>query len=535
LSPSETENGINSVYQKKEHPLIWGIGLFITLVLLIGASSLYVLSDTELYYPLQFTNSLQIIAAVYPDRFNPNEMIEKAQDAVLEKLDRYSGLLEPRELDRVEEEFTGSYGGIGIFVIKHERGLMIMSVRDDGPAGLGGIRTGDVILKADSTELTDLTPYQSTYLLRGPENSPLELTIARNNMTDTLTFNLIRKSLPLIHIPYAGLTDNKSLYIKITDFEAGQAYDLKAALDSLCLNNPNSVEQIILDLRGNPGGLLREAYKTANYFLDAGHLIVGIKGRSIWRNQEFSSTGNDITGNKPLAIIVDRGSASASEIVAGALKYAGRAILVGDTTFGKGLVQEYSGLDDGSGLRLTTSRYYFEGGIFLNKPGDEVIDSADGIPPDYYYPFDELKPFPTRLENSRVMRNYALGNADEIVQYAPFTVTDPVWMNDFKKYAADSGFSYSSNIAEIAELTRRLIMLSGYSRKYVNAIDRICRIASKDDSDQFDNNKDYIKRRLYQIALESKYGTIRAFREAVVPYRHDIAYAEMVLRESKKD
>lgn len=501
-----------------------------TLILLTSGTGLFLLSDENIYLPLQLTNTLELISAMHPDIYNRGNLIKHAQNAVLNELDRYSGLLEPRELDRVHEEFTGSYGGIGITVVGHDYGLMIMSVREDGPAGQAGIKTGDIIIRADSTDLAEITAYQATYLLRGPENSPLELTIARNQMADTLRLHLTRKQLPLIHIPYAGITENRTLYIRINDFEMGTSRELKDILDTLYLNNPDAVEQVILDLRGNPGGLLREAYRTANLFLNNDYLIVGVKGRSIWRHEEYYSSGSDITGNLPIAVIVDRGSASAAEILAGALKYANRAILVGDTTFGKGLVQEYTGLGDGSGLRLTTSRYYFEGGIFLNDPEAEVIDSAAGIPPDYYYLFEELRPFPTELENSSLLREFAFNNKERIIQFTPFTESDPVWMDEFYDYLENNLFKYESTIAGIANLTRQLIALRGYDKVYVDAINRICKLAQNDDKNQFEVYKDYVKRRLYQIALESEFGATRAYRDAVLPYREDIQFAEVMLK-----
>jgi len=510
--------------------MIWGLALFMTLIFLTSGAGIFLLSDQNLYLPLQITNTLELISIMHPDKYNSSDLIKSAQNAIFEELDRYSGILEPRELDRVHEEFTGSYGGIGITVLGHDHGLMIMSVREDGPAGQAGIKTGDIIIKADSTDLAGLTAYQSTFLLRGIENTALQLSISRNQMTDTLTFELARKLLPLIHIPYAGITENRSLYIKISDFEMGLSRELRNILDSLYLNNPDSVGQIILDLRGNPGGLLREAYSTANLFLEDGHLIVGVKGRSIWHNEEYFSSGSDITGNVPLALIVDQNSASAAEILSGSLKYANRAILVGDTTYGKGLVQEFSGLSDGSGLRLTTSRYYFEGGIFLNNPEAEVIDSAAGIPPDYYFHFEEQQRFIIDLENSSLLREFAIDNKENIVRYAPFTEADPIWMNRFYDYLEENNFNYISTIAGIAYLTKQLITLSDYDQAYIDAIDRVCELAQNDDKNQFEVHKDYIKRRLYQTALESEFGTTRAYRDAIIPYRLDIQFAEMKLK-----
>ncbi|MEW5924635.1 MAG: S41 family peptidase, partial [Candidatus Zixiibacteriota bacterium] len=341
--------------------VLWSVILFCVMILVITGLSFYVLSDSDLYYSMQLAASLDLVNYLYPEQYNAAEMVRQARRAIFNRLDRYSGYLEPEDLNRVTEEFSGSYGGIGITVVTHEQGLMIMSVREDGPAGKVGLRTGDIIIKADTVELGGLNSYQSTYILRGEEGTPVNVTVVRNQIADTLEFSLIREKLRLIHIPYASLTENKSLYIRIMDFEANLAEDLLACLDSLYLNKKDSVKAIILDLRGNPGGLLNEAVVAANLFLDKGHLIVGVKGRSRWRNDQFHSSGRDITNGLPLAILVDRGSASASEILAGSLKYAGRAVLIGDTTFGKGLVQEYNGLYDGSGIRLTTARYYFEG------------------------------------------------------------------------------------------------------------------------------------------------------------------------------
>ena len=198
---------MNDTEYKADNSLRWGISLFVSLVLLISFCAIFILSDSGLYVPLRIYRTVELVGALYPDYDYSGDLIGKARDAVLAELDRYSGLLEPRELDRVHEEFGGSYGGIGITVIGHDFGLMIMSVRDDGPAGQAGIRTGDIIIKADTTDLAGLTAYQSTYLLRGPEDTPLELIILRNRLADTLQFNLIRKQLPLIHIPYAGLTE----------------------------------------------------------------------------------------------------------------------------------------------------------------------------------------------------------------------------------------------------------------------------------------------------------------------------------------
>jgi carboxyl-terminal processing protease len=520
---------ISNFRDESRRSLIWGLLLFAFLIIMNGAGAIYILSEKDVYIPYRMTYTLELLKVLYPESYNSGDLIKQARQSILDQLDRYSGYLEPAEMDRVDEEFTGAYGGIGITVVSHRRGLLIMSVREDGPAGRAGVKTGDIIFEVDSTNLADISAYRATYLLRGEENTPVEITIARNEMEDTLSLKLVREKLSLIHIPYAGITDNNNLYIRIIDFETGAAGDLEKTLDTLYINREDSVRGIILDLRGNPGGLLFEARHAADLFLDAGQLIVGIKGRSYWHDFSYYSTGRDMTDGLPLVIIVDRGSASAAEIMAGTLKFAGRALLVGDTTFGKGLVQEYSGLGDGSALRLTTSRYYFEGGVFLNDPEAEVPDSADGIAPDYYFKFIESHDFPLALENSFLMREFATSHQNDIIRYAPFSEAQPFWLEDFYDFAEEHGFHYQSKTTRIAENARITAALENFSDTILTAIDNICDISSEIDRMQFQRYQDYIEQRLYQIALESEFGTAEAYRYAIIPYRRDILLAEKLL------
>jgi len=536
LPQKQTEHRLNNYPGKYDRgALKWGVTLFCAMMVIITGLSFYVMSEENLYYSMELVSSLNLLSLLYPDEYNATEMVRQARQAIFDKLDRYSGYLEPHDLNRVTEEFSGSYGGIGITVITHDKGLMVMSVREDGPAGKAGMQTGDVIIMADTLDLEGLNSYQSTFVLRGKEGTPVKVTVERNQFADTLVFNLHREKLRLIHIPYAGLTEKNSLYIRIMDFESRMAEDLLECLDSLYLNNKDSVRAIILDLRGNPGGLLNEAISAANLFLDKGHLIVGIKGRSRWRNDEFRSNGRDITNGLPLAILIDRGSASASEILAGSLKYAGRAVLIGDTTFGKGLVQEYNGLYDGSGIRLTTARYYFEGNRYLNDPEADVIDSAAGIPPDYYFKPVGGDPFPSRLERSMLMRDFALENKAEIIAYAPFTESSEMWLDKFADFAAENHYNYESDLRLLAQFARDEAVFQNYSDTTLKVIDSIYRLAEQDDRRQFQIYSDYMRQRIYQIAVEAEYGTSRSYRDAIIPYRRDVIMAEEILfgEESK--
>lgn len=530
MAQTETENIIDHYPERfSRRLLLWALALFVIFISAIGGVSLFIMSEPELYYPFRLISALNLIETLYPEEFRSGSIMKQARAAVFSQLDRYSGYVEPEELSRLQEEFTGSYGGIGITITGHDRGLAVMSVREGGPADRVGIKTGDIIIRIDDLTIAGLNNSRAGYLLRGKEGSPVKVVVARNDFTDTLRFDLIRENLKLIHIPYAGLTENNSLYIRILDFEAGLSEQLKDILDSSYETNKAKINSLILDVRGNPGGLLHEAIEVCDLFLDKGHLIVGVKGRSRWNSREYFSTENDVFNGLPLVILVDRGSASAAEILSGALKYSGRAILVGDTTYGKGLVQEYDYLSDGSGIRLTTARYYFEGNIYLNDPDADNVDSSVGIPPDYYINSIEYEPFPMKLESSQLMRAFAVKHQQEILALAPFSQPPPKWFNQFVDYAKHEHFEFQSELTSVAKFIRDEVVFHNYSEAAFKTIDNICRLAEDDDQRQFENYQDYIKQRLYQLATESTFGRARAYRDAIVPYRPEIFLAEKIL------
>jgi carboxyl-terminal processing protease len=536
LAPKETKN--NLIYRPDifdRRFLLWSLSFFIIIILTISAVSFYVMAEPELYYPFRLTSALDLIEALNPGEFSSTQLIKQARKEIFDQLDRYSGYVDPHELDRVEEEFSGSYGGIGVTITGHENGLSVISVREDGPAGRAGIKTGDLIIKVDDRSIADVGNSKAAYLLRGNEGTRVNITVVRNDFIDTVQFELTRENLKLIHIPYAGLTDNDFLYIRILDFEAGLSEQMNSILDTLYENHRPEIKGIILDVRGNPGGLLHEAVAVCDMFLDKGKLIVGVKGRSRWRKREYFSTGKDCFDHLPLAILTDRGSASAAEILSGALKFSGRAFLVGDTTYGKGLVQEYDFLTDGSGIRLTTARYYFAGNIFLSNPDSTNIDSAFGIAPDYYLKAPEYEPFPMALESSQLMRDFAVQHQDEILAVAPFALPPPEWFQQFINYADSEHFSFVSRLTSVAELIRDDVVYHNHSEAAFKAIDKICQLAVDDDRGQYEVYRDYIKQRLYQLATESKYGRARAYRDAIVPYRPEVFLAEKIINDEATD
>ncbi|RME24472.1 MAG: PDZ domain-containing protein, partial [Candidatus Zixiibacteriota bacterium] len=333
-------------YTSPRKQFLLAIAFMLVLVLVGGGMGIYVMSDPDLQSALTMARVAADVRRQYNDDVNWDRMFNAAMSAMTDQLDRYSFYIDSTQMSFMHEEFSGAYGGIGVTVMPHDSGLTIVSVRENGPAAQVGLLSGDIIIQADTTPLAGLSPEACTALLRGKPGTKVTVKALRPATADTLTVTVPRERIALLHVPFAGLTEDSVLYIRLLDFEAGAADDVKAALDSLVVNAPARPHGIILDLRDNPGGLLTEAYHTADLFLESGQLIVGIDTRHRWQQEQLVSSGHDQTGGLPMAVMVNRGSASAAEIVSGALRQLGRAIMVGDTTFGKGLVQGFTDFDD---------------------------------------------------------------------------------------------------------------------------------------------------------------------------------------------
>jgi carboxyl-terminal processing protease len=324
------------------------------------------------------------------------------------------------------------------------------------------------------------------------------------------------------------------LYIRVLDFESGASRDINDALDTLIVNGKHNPRGVILDLRGNPGGLLTEAYRTASLFLNKGEFIVGTDGRSRWNEERHYATGPDLTNGLPMAILVDNGSASASEIVAGSLHQLGRALLVGDTTFGKGLVQGITQLSDGSALRLTISRYYLEGGLYLNRFDSTLSDTGSGLAPDYPVQFVERDEFPLRIETSLLLQKFANLHQDEIIAASQHLALPKAWVDRFRSFSRDSGFIYTSSQTQSAQLLVELAVVEQSSKAVFNAALEILHKSQQDDMAQFERYADYIRTRLKQLAWERKFGTYREYADVIVRERPDIRYAAHLLTEGKQ-
>jgi carboxyl-terminal processing protease len=511
-------------------PLIISVFLLLLIALVGGGAGVYVLSDPGLSDAINLTRVATVIDLVYEHNVNWDRLVDAGMREMFSHLDPYSGYMDPRRWSRMHEELSGSYTGIGVTVTSHDEGLLIMSVREDGPAAAAGIFSGDVVVGVDSRTLHGLDILQATDILRGTENTEVTLTVFRPVDEDTISIKVTRRKIDFVHIPFAGFTPDTAIYIRLLDFDAGASRDLKAALDSLLARPGVKPVGVILDLRDNPGGLFSEAYQAASLFLEKDRFIVGTDGRSRWNEERHFSSGPDITQGLPMAIIVDRGSASSSEIFAGSLNQLGRAVLIGDTTFGKGLVQGFSRLYDGSALRLTVSRYYLPDSLYLNEFDSTLTEIGHGLVPDYLFRFRDQESFPRALERSLLLSQFAARFQDEIIAQTDQFDLDDSWVSRFMEYAKGQEFRFRSSTTEQAETFADLAALEEAPQAIRQLAEDMAANSRRIDQSQFDQHSDYIKRRLKQIALERKFGSYFAYLRAIIPSRPDIHFASELLK-----
>lgn len=321
---------------------------------------------SRFYTYTQLLHTLQRYAASTDD---PENWVYASIRAMLTSLDPHSYFLTPEEYRAMQRRQQGRFSGLGIMVSKRDDRIIVVSPIEGTPAYRLGIRAGDVIIRVDSKSIEGLTIDQVVDLLRGPEGSKVTVTIQRVGVEKLLEFTITREVIPETSVRYATLLPGKVAYVRITEFNRTTAEELHDKLSELLPSEPSC---LLLDLRGNPGGLLDQAVAVADLFLREGAMVVYTKGRAEGTYQEYRAPGMYEPLDLPTMVLVDQGSASASEIVAGALQDHDRALIIGTPTFGKGLVQSVFELHHQAALALTTAHYYTPSGRSIQRPYQNI-------------------------------------------------------------------------------------------------------------------------------------------------------------------
>ena len=335
-------------------------------------------SENEIYKKIDlFGEVLEKINKEYVDEINQSESMDSAINGLLQSLDPYSSYMSPEIYNEMQTETSGEFGGLGIEVSMESGVVKVISPIDDTPASKAGIKAGDYIVKINDTQVQGKSLTEAVELMRGPVGSSINLTIRRRGEKKALTFNIIREIIQIKSVK-SDLLEKNIGYIRLTSFNENSGKQIEREINKL--EKDKKVKAYILDLRNNPGGLLSQAIRISDFFLEDGE-IVSTKSRKTSENRKWFAKKGDLTNGKTLVVLINYGSASASEIVAGALKDHKRAILIGENSFGKGSVQSIIPLKNEGAIRITVAKYYLPSGKSISQvgvsPDIEVDEDSD--------------------------------------------------------------------------------------------------------------------------------------------------------------
>lgn len=424
-----------------------------------------------------FSSVMKNLHLNYVDDINPGQMTKTAIDAMLDKLDPYTNYIPESDIEDVKLQLMGQYGGIGALIHQQNGNVVISEPYEGLPADKAGLKAGDIILEVNGQNAQGKNSDQVREFLRGQAGSTIKLKIKRDG--NEMTFSFARKEITLDNVPYYGVLDNGVGYIKLTEFTKDAANNVLKSFKEL--NGKTKLKGLILDLRGNGGGLLNEAVGIVNIFVEKGQLIVSTKGKVSSKDQSFKTTANPIDTKIPIVVLVDGMSASASEIVSGSLQDLDRAVIMGQRTFGKGLVQNIIPLTYNAQMKVTVSKYYIPSGrciqaidyshrdangkaiklpdslrtAFKTKGGRTVYDGL-GIEPDVALDVEYASPLAITIITKFLAFDYAskfVKQHQSIESPKDFKITDDIY-NDFVAFVKDKDYSYqtvSENIIDDLE------------------------------------------------------------------------------------
>ena len=334
-------------------------------------------NDQSIYDKIDlFGEVLDKINNEYVDEVNQSDAMDAAINGVLQSLDPYSAYMSPESFIEMETETSGKFGGLGIEVGMEFGVVKVITPMDGSPAEREGVKAGDYIVKINETQVQGKTLLEAVELMRGPVGSSLEITVRRKGVKKALVFKIVREIIEVKSVKSKIIDENVG-YIRLTSFNENSSKQIKDKIKNF---KRNKINKYVLDLRNNPGGLLSQAVKISDFFLNNGE-IVSTKSRKSSENRKYFAKKGDIINGETLIVLINYGSASASEIVAGALKEHKRAIVIGENSYGKGSVQSIIPLKNKGAIRLTISKYYLPSGKSISGtgivPDIEVLESSD--------------------------------------------------------------------------------------------------------------------------------------------------------------
>jgi carboxyl-terminal processing protease len=450
-----------------------------------------------------YTELLAAVTANSPEDVGADKFVYSSIDGMLRTLDPHTNFLEPKEYADMQDRQKGSFYGLGILVTKRNDQVTVITPMEGTPAARLGIRAGDVISEIEGQATDDLSIDEVVKRLKGPKGTTVHIKIMRVGIKEPIPLTIVRAAIPTNSISNVLMLDPTTGYIRIKDFTSTTVRELDEAVDKL---TGQGMKRLVLALRGNPGGLLDAAVGVADHFLDKGQMVVYTKGRTPDSEQNYTAPGKHERVEVPVVVLVNRGSASASEIVAGALQDHDRALIIGETSWGKGLVQSVYTLQYGAGLALTTSKYYTPAGRNIQRDytsfydyyvaddsenGSEtplkdrkkfttdtgrIVYGGGGITPDVIVHPDPLSRITQLLEVRGAMFNYGV---DFVAHHPDVVARDvaitPAFIEDFTRFAIEKDIAPAADIRDV--------MSKPNDRKYIERVLKAEVVAAKEGYD----------------------------------------------------
>lgn len=424
-----------------------------------------------------FANIYKEIHSYYVDDVQTEKIMRTGINAMLRSLDPYTTYISPEEVERFRSTISGKYGGVGATLTMYKEKAIISDIYENSPAAKAGLQIGDILLSANGENLTGKTAQDISKNLRGNPSSTVQLTVQRQGQSKPINLNITRQVISVENVPIAQMVDKNTAYLVLNNFTEHAGNNLSQALQNL--KRDNEVKNIILDLRNNPGGLLNEAVNVTNLFVPKSQLIVQLKGKDLDTQQNYSTLNYPVDTTSNLVILIDERSASASEIVAGAIQDLDRGIVLGSRSFGKGLVQTTKDISYDAKLKITTARYYIPSGrciqatsyengkhitiadslrtAFKTKNGRTVLDGG-GIMPDITVGDLEYKKVLDSLRKDMLIFDFASeykSKHNTIASAKDFKLTDKDF-EDFMKFLKERNFNYhTESDALLADLEKK--------------------------------------------------------------------------------
>ena len=454
----------------------------------------------------------------YADRLDTEKFTKIVINNILDDLDPYTVYMEEDEKEGLDLLTKGKYGGVGINLGVREKKLTVISPMDNSPAKRKGVISGDIIVKIDGLLTKEMSLDDAAKHIRGPKGTDVTLSIKRFGDEKLIDFTLTRDNITVKDVAYTGMLDDKTGYIRLTRFSKNSGPEMRSAIKNL---QTESVSRIVIDLRDNPGGLLQSAIEILDMMTPKGSTLLSTKGRLPESNKHYISRKDPILGeDTKIAILINEGSASASEIIAGAVQDLDRGVIVGTRSFGKGLVQSVYGLD-GSGkrnLKVTTAKYYIPSGRLIQKPGyidDEVIINDDqedslfytiggrkvkgggGIFPDYEVEMPKTTPLVLECWRKGLFFNFAQERQHRYDTYDDALV-DVTILDDFKSYLDNQDIDVNTNgEKDLEEAREKILSLDSTNMDLTHAFDFVETFIIDREALLYDEEVDFLKRRLY--------------------------------------